>query len=82
LPSLLGWVVRFFRSRGSNFPKTIIQKCVIHQIRNTIKFLASKDYKPFMADLKKVYRALTLEMAAANFETLDKTWGDQYSIII
>lgn len=64
------------------FPKTIIQKCVIHQIRNTIKYLASKDYKPFMADLKKVYKAPTIEMAAANFETLDKTWGDQYPIII
>ena len=64
------------------FPTTIIQKCVIHQIRNTIKYLASKDYKPFMADLKKVYQAPTLEMALSKFETLEKTWGSQYEIII
>ena len=64
------------------FPKTIIQKCVIHQIRNTIKYLASKDYKPFMTDLKKVYKAPTLEMAVSNFETLDEIWGKQYPIII
>jgi putative transposase len=66
----------------SVFPKTTIQKCVIHQIRNTIKYLASKDYKPFIADLKKVYQAPTLEMANANFESLDKKWGTQYPIII
>jgi len=64
------------------FPATIIQKCVIHQIRNTIKYLASKDYKPFMADLKKVYQAPTIELALSNFESLEKTWGSQYEIII
>lgn len=64
------------------FPNTILQKCVVHQIRNSLKYLASKDYKPFLADLKKVYRAATLELAQSNFENLDQKWGSQYPIII
>lgn len=64
------------------FPKTIIQKCIIHQIRNTVNYLASKDYKPFLADLKKVYKAPTLEIAESNLESLDKVWGEQYPIIL
>jgi len=64
------------------FPKTIIQKCIIHQIRNTVNYLASKDYKPFLADLKKVYNARTLEIAETNLESLDKVWGEQYPIIL
>jgi len=64
------------------FPQTIIQKCIVHQIRNTLKYLASNDYKPFLADLKKVYQAPTLEMAQSNFEALDKKWGSQYQVVI
>jgi putative transposase len=64
------------------FPRTIIQKCIVHQIRNSIKYLSSNDYKPFLADLKKVYQAPTLEAATSAFEALDKKWGAQYPIII
>lgn len=64
------------------FPGTIIQKCVIHQIRNSLKYLASSDYKPFMADLKKVYQAPNLEKAAAELENLDRQWGEQYPLIL
>jgi len=55
---------------------------MIHQIRNTVKYLARKDYKPFLKDLKKVYQAPTIKLALTNFETLEKTWGSQYQIII
>ena len=72
----------FSEAVGAVFPSTIIQKCVIHQIRNSLKYLSSQDYKPFIADLKRVYQAPTLEMAKANFETLDKVWGKQYPSII
>lgn len=64
------------------FPQTIIQKCIVHQIRNTLKYLSSNDYKPFLSDLKKVYQAPTLEMAQSNFEALDKKWGSQYQVVI
>jgi putative transposase len=43
----------------ATFPKTEIQLCVVHQIRNSIKYVASKDQKPFMVDLKQVYQAAT-----------------------
>jgi transposase-like protein len=54
----------------------------LHQIRNSLKYLASSDYKPFMADLKKVYQAPNLEKAAAELENLDRQWGEQYPLIL
>ncbi|MFT6281433.1 MAG: transposase-like protein [Salibacteraceae bacterium] len=47
----------------SVFPKTEIQICIVHQIRNSLKYVASKDQKDFMKGLKLVYRADTKEMA-------------------
>jgi putative transposase len=48
---------------ASIYPKTEIQLCIIHQIRNSLKYVASKNQKAFMADLKPVYRATSLEAA-------------------
>ncbi len=48
---------------ASIFPQTEVQLCVIHQIRNSMKYVASKHQKAFMADLKPVYRAVTKEAA-------------------
>lgn len=45
------------------FPKTEIQLCVVHQIRNSIKYLASKNQKEFMKDLKTVYQASSKDIA-------------------
>jgi transposase-like protein len=45
------------------FPKTDIQRCIIHQIRNSLKYIAWKDRKPFVADLKAIYQAPTREAA-------------------
>lgn len=50
----------FSEAINSIFPKTEIQNCVVHQIRNSLKYVASKDQKAFMADLKPVYQADTL----------------------
>ena len=47
----------------SVFPKTQVQLCIVHQIRNSLKYIASKDQKEFMRDLKKVYRAVNKEVA-------------------
>jgi transposase-like protein len=38
------------------YPNTEVQTCVVHQIRNSLKYVASKDQKPFMTELKPVYR--------------------------
>ncbi|ABX51556.1 MULTISPECIES: IS256-like element ISSba9 family transposase [Shewanella] len=64
------------------YPKTEVQLCIIHQIRSSLKYVASKDQKAFMADLKLVYRASTLEVAAASLDDLEEKWGEQYPIVI
>ena len=64
------------------FPKTDVQLCVIHQIRNWLRYIASKDRKQFMQDLKEVYRALSKEAAQAALERLEEKWGGKYPIVI
>lgn len=67
---------------NSLFPKTEIQLCVIHQIRNTLKYVASKDQKQFMKQLKEVYKAPTEEAALVNLDTLEENWGNKYSLAV
>lgn len=66
----------------SIFPKTEIQLCVVHQIRNSIKYVVSKEQKPFMVDLKKVYQADTKELAELHFLELEEKWGKRYPAVI
>ena len=66
----------------SIFPDTEIQLCIVHQIRNSLKYVISEDEKPFMRDLKKVYRAKTKESAEFNLAELDKKWGQKYPIVL
>ena len=66
----------------STFPQTHIQLCVIHQIRNTMKYVPSRERKTFMDELKKVYKASTLEQAEHEFEKLKETYGDKYPKVI
>lgn len=66
----------------SIFPKSEIQTCIIHQIRNSLKYIASKNQKEFMRDLKLVYKAETLELAGTNFESLASKWESQYQVVI
>lgn len=61
----------------SIFPKVVVQRCIVHLIRNSIKYVPSKDYKKFTQDLKKVYGAPNLKAANVAFDTFCKTW-DQY----
>ena len=52
------------------FPQTEVQLCVIHQIRNSLKYVASKNQKEFMADLKPVYKAETVKAAEIALDAL------------
>jgi transposase-like protein len=54
------------------FPKTKVQFCIVHQIRNSLKSVTSEDSKPFLADLKKVYKAVSLESAEYNLLDMGK----------
>ncbi|MBB3187854.1 IS256 family transposase [Microbacter margulisiae] len=66
----------------SVFPHTVVQTCVVHQIRNSIKYVASKNQKTFMKDLKLVYQAVSKEQAAIELDNLDSKWGKDYPIVI
>ena len=60
------------------YPQTEIQQCIIHQIRNTTKFVSYKDIKALMADLKKVYAAVDEQTALSELENFDEKWGNKY----
>ncbi len=64
------------------YPDTEVQHCVIHQIRNSIKYVASKNQKVFMADLKCVYKAATLHAAELALDDLEAKWGEKYPMVI
>ena len=60
------------------YPQTEIQQCIIHQIRNTTKFVSYKDIKKLMADLKKVYAAVDEQTALTELDNFDEIWGSKY----
>lgn len=66
----------------SIFPKTEVQLCIVHQVRNSIKFVASKEQRVFMTDLKQVYQANTKELAEQNLMELEARWGKKYPLVI
>jgi transposase-like protein len=72
----------FEQAIGSIFTKTEVQSCIVHQIRNSLKYVASKDQKVFLAELKPVYKAATKELAELNLATLADNWGKKYPVVI
>lgn len=60
------------------FPQTITQLCIVHQIRNSCKYVVWKDRKPFCADLKNIYGAVNRQAAEQALEDFDATWGQKY----
>lgn len=66
----------------SVFPQTEVQLCVIHQIRNSLKYLAHKDKKEFMVDLKAVYKASEELFAEQALLALEEKWNKKYPAII
>src|SRR5699024_6484923 len=57
------------------FPNVTVQRCIVHLIRNSIKYVPNKDYKRFTAQLKKVYGAASLKAAEAEFERFRQAWS-------
>ena len=64
------------------YPDVSIQTCIVHQIRNSLKYIASKDQREFMKDLKSVYRAFNEETALKNLDILKEKWYSKYSVVI
>ena len=72
----------FTQAIVSIYPKTQVQLCIVHQIRNSLKYIASKDQKEFMKDLKRVYRAVNKQLAEDELLALGEKWGDKYPVVI
>ena len=72
----------FSEAISSVFPKTEIQKCVVHQIRNSIRYISYKDAREFTSDLKEMYNAPTLEQAEFKLDELEEKWGKKYMAVI
>jgi putative transposase len=71
----------FEEAIGSIYPKTEVQSCIVHQIRNTIKYVASKDCGTVMADVKLIYQAVNKELAEEHLNGFEEKWGKKYPII-
>lgn len=72
----------FSEAIASVFPKAEVQSCIIHQIRNSLKYVASKDQKEFMRELKRVYRADTKDLAELALDELAEKWASKYPVVI
>ena len=64
------------------FPKTTIQLCIIHMIRNSLKYIPYKHFKEFTSDLKSVYKAIDEDTGLEQLEVLEAKWGQQYPMAI
>lgn len=72
----------FEEAIASIYPKTEVQSCIVHQVRNTIKYVASKDVKAVIADMKLIYRAVNKELAEEHLNAFENKWGKKYPIAI
>lgn len=62
----------------ASYPKSEIQRCIIHQLRNSFKYVNYKDIKEFARDFKEVYKAVNEEVALENLGELEEKWGKKY----
>ena len=61
------------------FPKTEYQRCIVHQVRNTLKYVSDKDRKAFANDLKTIYNASNEEQGRANRDRITEKWSENIS---
>jgi putative transposase len=66
---------------GAVFPRTTVQTCIVHLIRNSLAFVSWKDRKRILPDIKAIYRAETAEAAAARLDEFEAKWGARYPAI-
>lgn len=72
----------FSEAIAACFPGAEIQKCIVHQIRNSVRYVSYKDVKKVLVDLKPVYTATTESAALEALDTFDSVWGNKYPLII
>ena len=67
---------------NEEFPKAIIQKCIVHQVRNSLKYVDDKEMKKVASDLRKIYTSSTEEQAKSGLNLFEKKWGEKYGYIV
>lgn len=72
----------FSEAIAASYPQTEVQKCIIHQIRNSIKYVSHKDLKKITTALRPIYTAPTEEAALLELDQFEETWGKQYPLIV
>ncbi|QHZ54490.1 IS256 family transposase [Brevibacillus sp. NSP2.1] len=72
----------FSEAIAASYPQTEVQKCIIHQIRNSIKYVSYKDLKKITTALRPIYTAPTEEAALLELDQFEETWGKQYPLIV
>ena len=72
----------FPQAINSIYPNTEVQLCIVHKIRSSIKYIASKNQKEFMQDLKKVYQAINKNSAEYALDSLEEKWGKKYPAVL
>jgi|ERR1022692_2521421 transposase-like protein len=63
------------------FPDTVTQLCIVHQIRNSLRYVPYKDKRAFIKDLRTIYEAINLEHAQSAFITFEQKWKDKYPYV-
>lgn len=63
------------------FPRTDVQLCLVHQMRNSIKYITDKDIKPMVKDLKKIYKAINADMAKHALQEAEQKWAPKYAVV-
>jgi putative transposase len=63
------------------YPATDVQLCLVHQMRNSMKYISDKDLKPMVKDLKQIYKAINIDMAKHKLDEAEKVWGVRYKMV-
>lgn len=72
----------FIEAIGATFPKTEVQKCVVHQIRTSVKYVSYKDLKEFCEDMKPIYHAPNEAAGLEALEVFAQKWGGKYQYAV
>ena len=69
----------FKEAISASYPESAIQRCIIHQLRNTFKYVSYKDSKELMNDFKLVYKAINEAEALSDLDIVEEKWGKKLS---
>ena len=72
----------FSEAIAAAFPQTQIQKCLVHQVRNSLRYVSYKDVKKLVSDLKCIYTASTESAAVAELDRFEEEWGQRYPLVV